>query len=68
VNPLAIIGLLLNSKFSSFKLFGRGQGTVGYPAPLWRESTPWRTPPKRITRWKRAPLLEKLSSSIRASR
>ncbi len=38
VNPLAIADLLLNSKFSSFKLFGRGQGIVGYSAPVWRES------------------------------
>jgi NADPH:quinone reductase-like Zn-dependent oxidoreductase len=38
VNPLAIVDLLLNAKFSSFKLFSQGQGIVGYSSPVWRDS------------------------------
>ena len=37
-HPLAIADLLLNTSFSSFKLFGKGQGVVGYSAPVWREA------------------------------
>lgn len=40
VNPLAIADILVNTGFSSFRLFGRSQGVVGYSIPLWRESRP----------------------------
>lgn len=37
MNPLALADLLLNSKVSSFALFGQSQGLAGYSAPVWRE-------------------------------
>jgi NADPH:quinone reductase-like Zn-dependent oxidoreductase len=40
VQPLAILDLMLNTRFSSYALFGQGQGIVGYSAPAWRESRP----------------------------
>ena len=36
VRPLAIADLLMNTWFSSYRLFGRSQGVVGYSAPIWR--------------------------------
>lgn len=38
VNLLAMADVLLNSRFSAFRLFGQGQGVVGYSAPTWREA------------------------------
>jgi len=37
LNPLALADLVLNSRFSAFKLFGKSQGIVGYSAPQWRD-------------------------------
>jgi len=40
VRPLAIADLLINSVFSSFRLFQKGQGVVGYSSPIWRDARP----------------------------
>lgn len=40
VNLLAIADILVNTGFSSFRLFGRSQGVVGYSVPHWRDSRP----------------------------
>ncbi|MEY4515093.1 MAG: hypothetical protein RLZZ450_7215 [Pseudomonadota bacterium] len=38
ISPLALADLVLNARFSSFGLFSKGQGVVGYSAPTWRDS------------------------------
>lgn len=38
VRPLAIANILLNARFSSFRLFSQSQGVVGYSAPVWRNA------------------------------
>lgn len=40
VNPLALLDLVLNGSFSSLGLFTKGQGVVGYSAPVWRDARP----------------------------
>lgn len=40
VNLLAVADLLINTGFSSFRLFRKGQGVVGYSSPVWRDSRP----------------------------
>ncbi|TSD82748.1 zinc-binding dehydrogenase [Mycobacterium sp. KBS0706] len=40
VHPLAIADLLVNSVFSSFRLFQKGRGVVGYSSPIWRNARP----------------------------
>jgi len=40
VHPLAMADLLINTVFSGFKLFGKGQGVVGYSMPVWRDARP----------------------------
>jgi NADPH:quinone reductase-like Zn-dependent oxidoreductase len=40
VRLLAIADLLINTGFSSFRLFQKGQGVVGYSSPIWRDSRP----------------------------
>ncbi|MBC7956830.1 MAG: zinc-binding dehydrogenase [Cytophagales bacterium] len=38
VNLLAMADILLNTRFSSFSLFGKGQGVVGYSSAVWRDA------------------------------
>jgi NADPH:quinone reductase-like Zn-dependent oxidoreductase len=40
IRPLAVLDMLVNTGFSSFKLFGKGQGVVGYLMPVWRDARP----------------------------
>lgn len=40
VQLLVIADLLINTGFSSFRLFQKGQGVVGYSSPVWRDSRP----------------------------
>jgi NADPH:quinone reductase-like Zn-dependent oxidoreductase len=40
VRPLAALDILLNDKFSAFKLFGSSQGVLTYSAPRWRTHRP----------------------------
>jgi NADPH:quinone reductase-like Zn-dependent oxidoreductase len=40
VNPLAVADLLLNARFSSLGLFGKGQGVVAYSSEPWRDGRP----------------------------
>lgn len=37
VHPLAIADLILNSRFSAFRLFGKSQSVATYSIPAWRE-------------------------------
>lgn len=40
LNPLAVADLILNTRLSSYRLFDRGQGVVGYSSPIWRDQRP----------------------------
>lgn len=40
VNPLAIADLLLNARFSTLGLFGKGQGVATYSSQVWRDARP----------------------------
>lgn len=37
VHPLAIAGMMLNSRFSAFALFGKSQSVATYAIPAWRD-------------------------------
>ncbi|HEX7775097.1 MAG TPA: medium chain dehydrogenase/reductase family protein [Parvibaculum sp.] len=41
VHPLAIADLLLNSRLSLFKLFGKGQSASTYSIEIWRDARPF---------------------------
>lgn len=40
VNLLAVADILINTGFSSFRLFGKGQSVAGYSIPTWRDARP----------------------------
>ena len=40
LNPLAAADLMLNTRLSSYTLFDRGQGVIGYSSPIWRDRRP----------------------------